>query len=507
MLDDVNGNHRTRWSWGGWCFAYGAVFFLYAQSASAAPVFGRPGFYPVDGSPVSIVALAVDQQLGLDLATGNEAGQEGPSLSFLLNRGAGSFFPERRRNVDAQYILHAVAAGDFNNNGTTDLVVAVTDTSEFPPRAAVLLYRNAGNGTFREPVPYPLSGLFPQCLAAADVTGDGLLDVVVCHSTQVGGNLQGLVSVLPGRGTTENTFATPIEFRVGTAPTTVAVATLDGDNRRDLVIGDPDARKVFALYGNASPRFFDEAVVLGEIDAPSALAVVDVDPPSLPDVIATSYSTSRLVTFRQTASRSFAAPTSIPVVQRPSDMGTEDFDGNGTTDIVMLSFTQATLSLWSGDGHGSFTFGESVTVTDSPDHLTIANLNDDTKPDVALVSSFTNMVTVVLNGVDAPFTPTPSPTITRTPSRTATRTRSATPTLTPTGSRMPTFTPTPTRTPTATRTPAGPGDANCDGRIDAADIDGIIPQIFFPTCTGADVNGDQRVTVSDLLLIIELVHP
>ena len=80
----------------------------------AAPRFGRPGTYAVDGSPVTIAAGAVDAQAGRDVVTANEAGAEGPSLSILLNRGQGSFFPEQRVNVDAAtYILHAVAVLTF----------------------------------------------------------------------------------------------------------------------------------------------------------------------------------------------------------------------------------------------------------------------------------------------------------------------------------------------------------------------------------------------------------
>ena len=123
------------------------------------PRFGRPGTYTVDGSPIGIRAASIDSQAGLDLVTANEAGEEGPSLSMLFNRGLGSFFPEKRMSLSAaNYILQAVAAGDFNADGRDDLALAVDDISVFPIRAEVLVLRNTGDGQFAAPAGVPAAG-------------------------------------------------------------------------------------------------------------------------------------------------------------------------------------------------------------------------------------------------------------------------------------------------------------------------------------------------------------
>ncbi|MDI6858851.1 MAG: LamG domain-containing protein, partial [Dehalococcoidia bacterium] len=74
------------------------------------------------------------------------------------------------------------------------------------------------------------------------------------------------------------------------------------------------------------------------------------------------------------------------------------------------------------------------------------------------------------------YTPTPTPTDTATPTPTETYTPTPTPTPTDTATPTPTqtYTPTPTPTPTDTATPtptatACPGDADCDGVLDAQD--------------------------------------
>src|SRR5215475_2089063 len=224
------------------CLIWAGAIAAVAPPGWAMPRFGRPGTYAVDGSPVGVRAAALQSSTPRDLLTANEAGEEGPSLSFLFNRGSGSFFPEQRMGLSAaKYILHAVAAGDFNGDGLGDIAVAVDDISVFPLRAAVLVYRNNGNG-FANPVTLSLAGFFPQCIEAVDVTGDGALDLVVCHARGDSNSSEGLITVLAGQktGNTPNgTFAQIYSDVVGTAPASVTAGDVDGDGRTDLLVVDP----------------------------------------------------------------------------------------------------------------------------------------------------------------------------------------------------------------------------------------------------------------------------
>ncbi len=91
--------------------------------------------------------------------------------------------------------------------------------------------------------------------------------------------------------------------------------------------------------------------------------------------------------------------------------------------------------------------------------------------------------------------PTPIPSATLTPSR------SATPPPTPTATVTPTRTPTATMTPTPRPTPAGPGDANCDGRIDTADLlalsRAIFDRVLENECPVGDANQDGKIDAAD----------
>lgn len=464
--------------------------------------------YQIDGSALRVVAGDIDAKNGIDLVTGNDTGENGPSLSILLNSGQGKFQPEVRKNLDAsQDLLQAVAAGDFNHDGATDIAVATDDLSVFPTQTVVSVFRNNGSGQLLAADRYPLHGFFPECLEAADVTNDGILDLVVCHSTSDSG--EGVLSVLTGRatgGTPNGSFDSGVDFKVGTTPATIAVGDVDGDGRSDVVVADRDRRRVFLLYGTGNATILAPAVGLLDVDAPSALRIRIAPGESLPEILVASLASNQVLILRQTAARAFAAPVTLAVGQPTSDMGVADFDGDGITDLALLSPVGGKLNIWYGAANGSFSFAEAVSVDDAANSMAVADLNGDGKPDVATTSFVTDKVIVALNGGARPtLTPTSNGTSTASPSRSATPTPTGivSPPFSATTTPTPTLTPSPRNTPTATRTPAGPGDANCDGRIDANDIDGVITRLFAPGCSGADVDEDGSVTVSDLVLLIQ----
>jgi hypothetical protein len=425
------------------------------------------------------------------------------------------------------YILQAIAAADIDGDGFGDVAVAVDRIDNiFLVRATVLVYLNNGGNGFAQPDEYPLSGVFARCILLGDVNGDAVLDLVVCHSNNAV-DAEGRVSVLPGEsqsGMPTGTFGDDRPFDVGTAPTNVAIGRLDGDAFTDLLAGDADEGRVFVLYGTGSASLFGDVFELGAASDPVASIIANVDSTPLADVLVLNRSNGRLFTFSQTAPRTFAEPTDTLVGLQPSSMALANLNADAVPDLVVVSALGA--QLFTGSAGGGFTSNEIITSEDSLESLTITHLNGDARLDIAATSALEDLVTVILNGADAPPTPTNSATITPTPTRTLTSTRTLTPTRTLTRTRTGTptrtgtvtrtipastatgtvtQTPTITRTPTITPTPFGPGDANCDGTINQADIDGVIANLFDRQCSTADVDGDDRVAANDLTLVVRLV--
>jgi hypothetical protein len=441
----------------------------------------------VDGSPIGVRAATIDTQSGRDLVTANEAGAEGPSLSFLFNRGLGSFFPEQRMGLgSADYIVQAVAAGDFNADGRDDLAVAVDNVSTLPGVGTVLVFLNRGNGFMAED-PYMLRGLFPGCLEAVDVTGDGALDLVVCHSRSIGGDVVGMMTVLAGRrtgdtpnGEFQEVYANP----VGSGPVAASSGDLDGDGLADLLVVDGAERRVLILYGSATVARFEPPVELGTAAGPVAALVHQVPGQPLPQALVAT-TPRQLLRFRQASPRTFTAPVEQNLALLPAAMSLADADDNGLADLLVVS--SQGVDLFYGAPDGSFSFGESVVASRVLDALTVADLNGDGMPDVAASSATQDHATVVLNGTDVPFTPAP----TSTPTPTATST--------PTGG---------TPTPTATRTggPGCPGDCDGSGTVAINElIRGVniaLSNAAVGTCPAFDLDGSGGVMINELIAAV-----
>jgi tetratricopeptide (TPR) repeat protein len=107
------------------------------------------------------------------------AGATGPGDQLFRNRGDGTFEDVTERSGVAAFAMtygHGVAAGDYDNDGHTDLFRTGWH--------GYALFHNRGDGTFEDVTAAAgLSGDrdWPTSAAFADFDGDGDLDLYVCH--------------------------------------------------------------------------------------------------------------------------------------------------------------------------------------------------------------------------------------------------------------------------------------------------------------------------------------
>src|SRR5262249_10389016 len=124
-----------------------------------------------------------------------------------------------------------LATGDFNRDGIRDLVVAHGDSGTI----SVLLGQGSGglgDGTFAPPVSYRV-GSAPEQLATGDFNGDAIVDLAVVDPSNggiyvlLGGGTGGV-----GDGTCSAGFSTVLVY----PPIGVTAADLSGDGILDLVV-------------------------------------------------------------------------------------------------------------------------------------------------------------------------------------------------------------------------------------------------------------------------------
>src|SRR5262249_44491631 len=173
---------------------------LLRQARPDAPgVFAAPVILNPDPDAAARAVALVSTPGGLRVAA---LDARRPSLSLYALRPEGGCTREAGPAIPGTLPV-ALAAGDLNGDGRTDLVVADAGSDE------VLIYlQNAGGGFGPAPDYDVHVGVSPSALDLADVDGDGRPDVAVTNQ------FSGDVSVLRNQG--DAGFTCESRFRAGT---------------------------------------------------------------------------------------------------------------------------------------------------------------------------------------------------------------------------------------------------------------------------------------------------
>lgn len=142
--------------------------------------FQPPVSYPAGTNPIIATTL---QSRGNGIADLAILSQADNSLGILVGKGDGTFLPEvaYSLNVAGETPTQLIAA-DVTGDGLQDIVALYTSTAANPPYvAAFAVLAGAGDGTYRPLTSYGFtpSSLSPYSIASADFNRDGISDLVV----------------------------------------------------------------------------------------------------------------------------------------------------------------------------------------------------------------------------------------------------------------------------------------------------------------------------------------
>jgi len=159
-----------------------------------------------------------------------------------------------------------IAVGDFNNDGKLDIVASQTEANQLQ-----ILLGN-GDGTFQFGRQLTAVNL-PQVIATGDFDGDGKIDIVACLG------FFNLAQVYFGNG--DGSFQDPVNVPLQRQYNRMAVADIDGDGKPDLILSDGNVLAIIRYTGN---RTFgpEQHFLAGSI---ANFAVADVNGDGLPDII------------------------------------------------------------------------------------------------------------------------------------------------------------------------------------------------------------------------------
>jgi hypothetical protein len=174
------------------------------------------------------------------------------AVSILLGDGSGGFTPQTDFDLGSMY-PGGMTIAQLNPSGHPDLIVTIDDSNA---GMGIAVASGNADGTFQAPTLYPATSVttgtvtpFPAEVRAADLNGDGFLDLVFTNAGS------GTVGVLYGTGSWEvdqSPFYAPVEFAANDYPPALLLADVNGDGALDAVIGSFNFSGVTALLNTGA---------------------------------------------------------------------------------------------------------------------------------------------------------------------------------------------------------------------------------------------------------------
>ncbi len=241
---------------------------------------------------------------------------------------------------------------------------------------------------FALPVAYPLSssGAGAAGLVAADLDGDGTLDLATLH-------LEGSrVNVLYGSG--GGAFDAVQSFPVGLVPSSLATGDLNDDGRADLVVSEYQGNRVAVLLSQGEAGFSSPSLVA--LTGASSLVLApfpgDLDRDGFDDVVVAHGQYVGILL--ADGAGGFRPLRDVKVVSAVGVITSGDANDDGAIDLLFASNVSPTAGLVIGDGRGNFFPGPPVQLSASPIGAALGDLDGDGADD-AVVSQAGNEIEVL----------------------------------------------------------------------------------------------------------------
>jgi hypothetical protein len=296
----------------------------------------------------------------------------------------------RRVDLQTPGYLHTFAAADVNGDGALDLLTVtgwgVGDGS------SLLVFLNDGHGTFTWDT--STGNVGGSQMLTVELNGDRKVDVV---TMDFGPSLSFVTNTGVGEFySTDNYVVLP-----GDTALRIVAADFNGDGKMDLIaatalFGPPAGGRLTILTNSGTGFQFGAPVQVAQtivIDADLfGIVALDVNGDGKPDVVANS-GTNTLSVFTNRGDATFALSSTLGIV---SVAAAADVNGDGKADLISSDFSANMLTVLTNDGHGGFAHSSSI-VANEPGDLIAADMNVDGKPDLISFSSSDNKLNVLTN--------------------------------------------------------------------------------------------------------------
>jgi hypothetical protein len=311
----------------------------FGQFTAAAPV-------AAGSLPSSIVEGNFNGDAFTDLAIASVGND---NIAIKLGDGTGGFSGNGTVSTGTNSDPRAIATGDFNNDGETDLVSANQGSS------TVSVHLGDGMGSFATDA----SPCVSLCTAAENPvaiavgkfedipagTIDTTLDVVIASQTD------DQVLVLFGDGTGEIT-GSGTTYSIATSmtdpnPSGLAIGSLNpaANSEPDLLVANQNPDQVWPGFGIVGGGGFSYGGVLATGADPVAVAFGDLDGDGNPDGISANMGSNDVTPIISNGNGSTGSDISTAVGSSPRAIATGSFDADAKADVAVANYNSNSVTL------------------------------------------------------------------------------------------------------------------------------------------------------------------
>jgi hypothetical protein len=322
-----------------------------------------------------------------------------PKVSIFLGAAGGTFTASGELALPNHYHPLAVAVGNFNGDSDPDLAIADEGSPAASIAGHVSIFLGAAGATFTGPTHFSTSNL-SQSVAIGDFNGDSKSDLAVANLEDVNGAVTGTLSILIGVG--DGTFGAATNIGTGYLPRDVLVGEFNGDSDPDIAAvnegkGSSGGQSVSVLLGTdptgatfSGPASYTAAAsgcVLGSI-APTAITSGDFNGDADPDLVLADPDCKRVIVLLGVGGGgTFGAPTAFTVSPNllPDAVAVGDFNGDLDPDLAVANQGSNNVSVLRGSAGGTFTTATNFVASYAPTAIEVADFNSDLDPDLVVV--------------------------------------------------------------------------------------------------------------------------